>query len=122
MSLMYGMAISESGRVVIFLRGYHQLVLFYPGVLDDIEEFLRIVVIRFPNCGVGSITICWAIQLGQHIHNRTSQGILEAWYSNRNSINKHSKLDPVYKPLRNKTGSNTNHPSKPTHISNGDNK
>eukprot|EP00061_Rhincodon_typus_P003328 g19814.t1 len=43
---------------------------------------------------------------------------LEVWYSNRNFINKHIELDPVYKPLRNRTGRNTKHPNKPRHINN----
>eukprot|EP00061_Rhincodon_typus_P016893 g45344.t1 len=30
---------------------------------------------------------------------------MEAWYSNQNSINKHIELNPVYKSLRNRTGS-----------------
>eukprot|EP00061_Rhincodon_typus_P003769 g20923.t1 len=49
---------------------------------------------------------------------RHAREFLEVWYSNRNSNNKHIELDPVYKPLRNKTGNNTNHPSKPRHINN----
>eukprot|EP00061_Rhincodon_typus_P003676 g20688.t1 len=49
---------------------------------------------------------------------RHAREFLEAWYSNRNSTNKHIELDPVYEPLRNRTGSITNHPSKPRHINN----
>eukprot|EP00061_Rhincodon_typus_P015155 g42675.t1 len=46
---------------------------------------------------------------------RQAREFLEAWYSYRNSINKHIELDPVNKPLRNRTGSNTKHPNKPRH-------
>ncbi|XP_072404165.1 protein phosphatase EYA3-like isoform X1 [Chiloscyllium punctatum] len=33
---------------------------------------------------------------------RDTREFLEAWYSNRNSINKHTDLDPIYHPLRKK--------------------
>eukprot|EP00061_Rhincodon_typus_P011960 g37349.t1 len=49
---------------------------------------------------------------------RHAREFLEAWYSKRNSINKRNELDPVYKLLRNRTRSNTNHPSEPRHIDN----
>eukprot|EP00061_Rhincodon_typus_P018141 g47192.t1 len=49
---------------------------------------------------------------------RHTMEFLEAWYSNRNSINKRVELDPVDKPLRNRTGSDTKHSNKLRHINN----
>eukprot|EP00061_Rhincodon_typus_P002498 g17727.t1 len=49
---------------------------------------------------------------------RHAQEFLEAWHSNRNTINKHVELDPTYQPLRNKSRSDATYPSKPRHINN----
>eukprot|EP00061_Rhincodon_typus_P002986 g19000.t1 len=53
--------------------------------------------------------------LGQ-ANQRHAREFWEVWLSNQNSINKHLELDPIYKPLRNKSGSDTTHPSKLRHI------
>eukprot|EP00061_Rhincodon_typus_P017311 g45949.t1 len=42
--------------------------------------------------------------LGQ-ARQRKAQEFLEAWHSMKKAINKHTELDPIYTPLRRKTGS-----------------
>eukprot|EP00061_Rhincodon_typus_P018185 g47251.t1 len=38
---------------------------------------------------------------------RHAQEFLEAWFSTHNAINKPIELDPIYKPIQNKTGNDT---------------
>eukprot|EP00061_Rhincodon_typus_P014596 g41708.t1 len=47
---------------------------------------------------------------------RHARDFLEAWYSNRNSINKHMEIDLICQPLRSRTGNETT--SDRTHINN----
>ncbi|XP_059511376.1 uncharacterized protein si:ch1073-145m9.1 isoform X3 [Stegostoma tigrinum] len=47
---------------------------------------------------------------------RHAREFLEAWHSNQNSINKHIDLEPIYHPLRKRTGNDITNPRKPNQI------